>query len=281
MRSLSVFIKQTWILTFEELRELLSRKRSLITLILYLVIVFLFLQLLVKMEEGVFPKLGMLSLQSPGNVALVSKLKSAGLNEALELAVKLSAWPKSFWLFQSFSIFWIPILISMVSCDMISIDIYRGTLRYVLTRTSREAYFVSKFLAHFLVFSFLHLFALVALTINAMITLDAFQFSNYLMPAIKYFLSFQPYLLVILSGTILISSFTRKPMNAFIRIQLFWSVFLFLLLIDPIFSPFYYKVTLGVFAPFEFHLIDSALYSGVWAALFVGIALLGFSRRDI
>lgn len=277
---MQVFLHQVWVLTAAELRELLWRRRSLLSLVLYCLIILLSVGLLFKVQGTLGSGQGHINLDSPQYSALAAALDKLGLRETFTIMLRLSDLPPVLWIFQMFSLLWFPTLVALVSCDAIALDVYRGTLRYLLLRSSRSAYYTAKMVSHFVLYTVLQALSL------AVILAYSFSSSPHgkaesLALAIKYFIVFLPFLWCVLAATLFMSSFARRPMNALIRIHVLWVAFIFIVAVKPWASPLWSRLVLGLFVPFDDYPINTLVGYTMWAALFSVLGLLIFKRRDV
>ena len=131
---LRLFLHQVSVLTLAELRELLWRRRSFLSLILYSLIILLSAWLLFKVHSTLGAGRGTMDLDSPDHSELAKALDKMNARGLFETVLRLGTLPAALWIFQIFSLFWFPMLVGLVSCDCIALDVYRGTLRFVLLR---------------------------------------------------------------------------------------------------------------------------------------------------
>jgi ABC-type transport system involved in multi-copper enzyme maturation permease subunit len=184
------------------------------------------------------------------------------------------------WIFQMFSLLWFPTLVALVSCDAIALDVYRGTLRYVLLRSTRSSYFAAKMVSHFVLYAVLQALSLVVVLVYSL--WDGSQGkAESLRLAVQYFIVFLPFLWCVLAATLFMSSFARRPMNALIRIHVLWVAFIFIVAVEPWASPLWSKLVLGLFVPFDNYPLMTAVGYTLWGALFSLVGLLIFKRRDV
>ena len=125
------FLHQVRVLTFEEIREIFGRRRSLISLVLYVVFLGLMLSSFRSLAANASRIAGTDDLRGRTLDRMLEQLNNAGATEAADI---LMHWPFAVITFQLLCLFCFPSLVSLVSCDMISTDSYRGTLRLLMLR---------------------------------------------------------------------------------------------------------------------------------------------------
>ncbi|MFM1847320.1 MAG: hypothetical protein RL417_794, partial [Pseudomonadota bacterium] len=126
--AMQVFWRHLWVLTTEELFDLVGRKRSALTLILYLIVLIAAMYWFSRAQQRFEPVTNVLAA-APQIEELRFQLSKFGLQDTVDFLIELSRYPAALWMFQLFSLLWLPTVVGLVSCDMISIDIDRGTLR--------------------------------------------------------------------------------------------------------------------------------------------------------
>lgn len=278
---MQLFLHQLAVLTFAELRELLWRRRSLLSLVLYALIILLSVWLLFKVHSTIGTGRGSIDLDSPEHSDFASTLDKMGAREIFRTFLKLSDLPPALWIFQIFSLVWFPTLVGLVSCDSIALDVYRGTLRFVLLRSSRSAYYFSKLLSHFVLYAVLQALSLVMVLGYSLAAVPGTKFGQAFTLALEYFIVFLPFLWCVVAATQFVSSFSRRPMNALIRIHVLWIAFIFVVALVPWASPLWIKILVGLFVPFDNHPLVSAFGYSVWAMLFTLLGSVFFLRRDV
>jgi len=282
MPSLRRFFHQVFVLATEELRDLIFRRRAALSLILYLGVITLVVMSLAYIEEKLWPSMSIFQQDSPERGLILTQFEKYGLRDELELILKIGSLPRPVVIMQLFSLLWFPTLVALVSCDMVSIDLYRGTLRFLLGRTGRAAYYFSKMLAHFALYFLLQVLTLLVLFVTCALKTETFDKPAYVASLLAYFGVFLVFLWFVVATTQFISCWSVRPINAVIRLHLLWVVFLGLLFIYPWASPLNAQAVVGlVAAPFEGAGWRSVSYLACWSALFSLAGLLLFQRRAL
>lgn len=277
---MQVFIRHLWVLTTEELYDLVWRKRSCISLVLYLVVLIGAMYWFSRAQSRFVPLSNVLAV-APQIEELRFQLSKFGLQNTVDFIIELSRYPASLWMFQLFSLVWLPTLVGLVSCDMVSIDIDRGTLRFVLQRSSRLAYYLSKGLAHLVLFLSLQVASMVGLIVICAFTAQDFELGDYLALGARYFIVSIPFILFVVASTEWVSSWSRKPMSAILRLNILWVVFFVLLGWNGDLSPLSQRSLVGLLLPFQEYFVSSMGSLLGWASAFGFLGLVGFLRRDV
>ena len=269
-----------FVLTWEELRELAFRRRSFLSLLLYFGILALCVWGLADLQARMGPA-GAL-LQDPTALDhLRGQLAERGWEDSFHVLLEVAQYPASIWIFQAFCILWFPTLVALVSCDMIAVDIQRGTLRFVLQRSGRIVFYLSKLVAHFLLFVILQLGSVAALIGFASWGAKGFALTDFIEIAWRYFAVFMPFLFFLVTSTAWISSASRRPLNALLKIHLLWLLFIALLFVWPWLSPLESGYTIGLILPFGQYLWPTVMSMSVWGGIFALLGLIGFIWRDV
>jgi ABC-type transport system involved in multi-copper enzyme maturation permease subunit len=275
------FFYHLGILSAEELRELLFRKRSLVALLFYFAVVSGAVWVIISLENSVSPTLGFLRSEQLTSYKFTQWLSRLGLERAFQIGNSMAQIPAPLILFQALSIIWLPAFIGTISADSIAIDRYRNTLRFLISRTSRTSYYLAKIISHFFFYLVLSAASFLMLLAIASFMLPDFYFIDSIRPAFIYVSLLAPYLLALLSAAILVSSLSKNPSNAIVRVQLLWIWLLLILVFVPKLSPFHYLLLAGLIAPFEGFAAFSALGYLVWTISLSMLGLLLFSRQDL
>jgi ABC-type transport system involved in multi-copper enzyme maturation permease subunit len=265
------------VLTIEEMREIFGRRRSLISLVLYVVFLGLMLSSFRSLAANASRIAGTDDLRGRTLDSMLEQLNNAGATEAAEI---LMHWPFAVITFQILCLFCFPSLVSLVSCDMISTDSYRGTLRLLLLRSSRQAYYLSKLIAHVSVYMLLQIVSLLALFLICVTATD-FSTTGFLEASLHYVAVFIPFMLFLVSGTELVSGFCRRPATALFGVHILWIVLLTVTFRFPDFTPFHWRALLGLVLPSGEYLIDSIVRMGIWTVGFTALGLGIFLRREL
>jgi hypothetical protein len=277
---MTTLLRHLWVLATEELYDLLRRKRAVFTLIFYLVILALAVQWFSRLQLRFEPITNVLAA-APQLERLRAQLAQLGLAGTLDFIVELSRYPASLWMFQVFTLLWLPTIVGLVSCDMVAMDIDRGTLRFVLQRSSRLAYYAAKTLAHAALFIGLQLVSFFGLVGWCWFSTPNFALADYVSLSGRYFAVSIPFILFVVASTEWISSWSRRPMSAIIRLNVLWVVFFALLGWRTVLSPLGPHATVGLVLPFAEYFWGSLTSFLGWGFGFAALGLLGFLRREV
>jgi len=268
------FFRQMSILTLDEFKQLLLRKRAIFALILYTGMLFLVFwgisRSRVLMMDAV--KQMKIPLQPAEKMVIEQSLKQFSIPEPWIQKVPIMGAALPLLVYFILSLCTIPFLIPMVSCDMISLDLFRGTQRFLLFRVSRTAYFWSKTLAHFV------LYLLVQSVVLLMLYGFCFFYAREVF-SLKFFwdslhltLRLIPVIVVFLAFIQLISSQIANPVKSLIVSNVGLLVMVILLALKPQLSLFYHPLWGGLFTYKTVSLMKSVLGFGAWSVFFWGIS---------
>jgi len=272
-----ILFNHIYILGREELRELLFRVRSLLSLLLYIGIFLLAIRGFVEADKRVGEAMGQDDRIAEMLAQLIYKLQ---FFQSDDLAREAMSWPLVFPLFQFLVLIWLPTFVAIVSCDMISSDISRGTLRYVMTRTSRTAYFLSKLISHFIMYLVLQTLIYLLLLGGVLLFSDRITFEQAWRPILTYMVVFVPYLFFLVATTQFISALSRKSFSAILKVHLLWLVFM-IMMVQWSDGPLTWRHFLGIVLPFGTLGQESLIAFGLWGIGFVLVGLFFFKRRAI
>lgn len=273
-----LFFHQTFLLLVEEMRDLFFRKRVVLGLLLYGLIFSSLFYSLAKMETLFENKVG-LSLQNEEFLfQIISELR---IPNAYEIVQELGNFPILILVFQLLVVMNLPLIVPFMSNDMLTTDIYRGTLRFLTLRSSRLAYYVSKLLAHVLLYLGIVGLTYVALLIVVAVFHTEFLGLDYLWGALDCLVATLPFIFGLVAGTQLISSICKKPFTALFMCELFWVLNLFILGWEPETSFFHASTLIGTIIPMSSYTPESALRASTWGLGFFTLGYLWFLKREI
>ncbi|MBX7143958.1 MAG: hypothetical protein K1X79_05860 [Oligoflexia bacterium] len=279
--AVGLFARQVLVLCFDELHDLMLRRRSLLSLGFYFLSIAASLWLIFRVQAVLGGGFAHLDTSSPGYQELSRLVRQWGLEEAFAVFVSMSQVPDALWIFQIFSLLWFPTLVALISCDLVSIDIYRGTLRFLLLRTSRAGYFFGKMLSHFLLYVILQALSTALMFLIALRMDPAFTAAETARLGLQYFVVFVPFIWCMLAATQWISSWSRRPMSAMVRAHLMWVIFLVVAVKASWLTPFWSDMVLGMFSPYGAYPLKALLGYAAWGLGFTLLGYLGFARRDV
>jgi ABC-type transport system involved in multi-copper enzyme maturation permease subunit len=174
-----------------------------------------------------------------------------------------------------------PFLILLLSYDKISQEVYDGTLRYLLFRTSRLKIYLAKFLSAAIEIGVITFIALLIALVWGSFKLNNFDFSESFGYGMRFWLIAQPFLWISIAFVLIFSSLFRKPFHALLcsclgllglAILPHWVDY-----VSP-FDSFYLK---GLFVNFSPKLYLSLGFFCFFAALFLGIGFSIFNKKDL
>lgn len=279
--ALGLLLRHIIILCSDELREIMLRRRSLLSLGFYFLSIAASLWLIFRVQTVLGGGFAHIDTGSPGYQELSRLVRQWGLEEAFAVFVSMSQVPDALWIFQIFSLLWFPTLVALISCDLVAIDVYRGTLRFLLLRTSRAGYFFGKMLSHLLLYILLQALSVVLMFFIALRMDPSFTVVETARVALQYFIVFIPFIWCMVAATQWISSWSRRPMNAMVRVHVLWVVFLMVSVKASWLTPFWSDMVLGMFSPYGAYPIKAFLGYLAWGFGFTALGYLGFARRDV
>lgn len=266
-----------WILVLDELTQLFARKRALVSLFLYVVVVGFVVYGISSVDESITSFLKNQNAPKTNVKELVERLREFPQKKMIQT---LLSWPMTLPLFQFFAVVWISELIAVVSCDMISRDRERGTLRFLLLRTSRSALFIGKFLSHFFLYVVLHAISLAVLVGVTLFLSDSLTLKACLEPLLSYSVSLVPLIALTLAITLFASSTSSSIIGALLKIHLLWLPVVVILSYGP-FDLLSWKSIVGIVAPFDDYLVANVVGNGALALCFLGLSFLLFKDAEV
>jgi len=277
----SHFLRQFFILTVDELKELFFRKRALFALILYAGTLILFFWGLSESRKMAGDFVLTLNLPLTQKELLKQSMESFLIPSqwALKFPIFKISLPLLIYFFISVSS--LPFLIPMISCDMISLDLFRGTQRFLLFRVSRAAYFFSKTLAHFLLYFILQLVILVCIIIycayNEISVFNLF----FIKSSLNLTLRVIPLIFLFVSFTQMISSQVKSPVKSLIINNFALLIMMILLAVKPYLSFFYKPLWSGLFSLQVKDVFFSMAGMSLWGGLFMLVSFSLFWRKKL
>lgn len=278
----SLFFRHLTVLTAHELRDLFARRRAVVCMVLYALLGGLVVQQLVRAQQT------MASLGVSGDRELQQGLRhilsfvTTYWGAAPAAAIQqLFDTPMALWAYQALSFLTLPTVASLVSGDAIAVDVQRGTLRFLLLRSSRSAYYCAKLLVHALLYIVLHSVGLLAVVGLSGWHLGQLDSGRWLPSTVRYLVTGAGLAVMLVAVTIAVSSVSRRPLTAILLLQLVWIAAWVLLAVVPMASPFYHPILLGTLAPFAGYLSTALLGYVGWTLGLLALGLIGFRRRNV
>ncbi len=269
------------ILSIFEVKLLFRRRRTLIAFIIYIFSVLSIISSLAYYQKYFQQALLTMNARNSEIRRLLDQNFDYDPQQLQMILDFLSSWPTSFWLYQVVALIFIPSLIALASSDMIAVDRYRETLRYLLLRTSRSSYYFSKVLAHTGVYLCLHIASLLLLLFMLISTGDIHNTDKYLHAVFYQTVVFLPFTICIVSGTAWMSALCKKPQTALLLVHAFWMFCLLILGWYPNLSPFNAPNLIGIVFPAAELVSTAALGLGIWILIFSMIGYTSFVRKDL
>ena len=278
---LAISTYQVLILTLEELHDLLFRRRAMISLILYFLGIGGLVVLIGYLEKRVFTAMPAMADAQTMLPIIRQQMHQFGLGREIDLILRLKDLPGAALIIHILSLLWYPSLVSLISCDMVATDIYRGTLRFLLTRTGRTTYYFSKMAAHFFFYVVIQLLTLLAVYLTCAYAAADFNAKAYLATIAMCMKVFLPYLLFVVATTQYVSCSADKPARVILKLHSLWALFIVLAWLAPLASPLNGEIVLGLIAPFGEHGLLTARMLCLWATGFTAFGLWSLWRRAL
>ncbi len=212
----SFALKQIWPLTVEEIRDIFSKKRSILFFLLYIGMVLLTMKYIANIGNYIE--------ENPRLEGLIKMISAFLVSDNTGKSIDAFLWPIEIYVFQFVTILQLPFWVSMISCDMISTDLYRGTLRFILLRSFKSSYYFSKTFAHFILYALFQLCAVLTFIICWSIMNSDQSFTALIQPCFTMYLLYLVYMLMVITITQTISSFCLKTITSMVGCICFWFI---------------------------------------------------------
>lgn len=271
-------ISQTSALAREEVIDLLRRPRALLSLILHLGMVLLTVKAFLRVDVEVS---SVVSRDDRVAVMVSELLSKLSIVSSQNMATELLSWPLSLPLLQFLLVLWLPTFVTLVSCDMVSTDLSRGTLRFILNRSTRRAYYVSKYLAHCFFHILLQALIFVLFVGATLAITHDVPVDRLFRPALTLFVLSVPYLCFLVAVTEAVSCLSKRPFVAILLLHIFWSVVVGVIIFVRNQPLLRWEYFLGLIVPFQGYGADSFVAFSVWGFALLIIGMLNFQRREV
>lgn len=188
------------------------------------------------------------------------------------------------------TIFGTPFLILILNYDKISQEIYDGTLRYLLFRTSRLEIFLAKFLSGVIETAVITFTALFLALLWGSTQIEKFDFVKSFFHGVRFWFIAQVFLAIFVAFSLLFSSLFKKPFHALLTSFIGFCVMGLIPLFAELhtlpsearfLSPFENFYMQGMLFDFSPQLYQSLGFFGLFTAIFLGIGYAIFYRKDL
>ena len=266
-----------WILGVDEFTQLFFRRRAIIALALYAFVVCFVVYGFHRADHTVN---AYLTEQGMPEMKGDEVLKKMGDLSQLHWAKTILNWPLTFPLFQFLAIFWMTELIAIMSCDIVSGDRERGTLRFLFLRTSRSAFYAGRFLAHLLLYVILHVLSLALLTVVTVWSSEKLTYGDCITPLLAYSWALIPLIILSLCMTLFASSISSSIVGSLLKLHLLWIPVFFVILYDlhPMMS---WRTLTGIVVPLDQFATANILGNVAIALTFFLLGFLIFRRSEV
>jgi hypothetical protein len=276
-----IFFRQFFLLTADELKQLFFRKRVLFTLFMYAGTLLFTFWVLSRSYDFLLTSMDEIQIPPEQKVMLQKTLNHLSFPREMTDRFPILSFPFPLLIYFFVSLSTLPFLTGIISCDMISQDLSRGTQRFLLFRVSRAAYYWSKAVSHFL-FYFIIQWALFGM-LFVLVVCDSKK-----IPSFSFFhqgmnltLRLIPLLLCFLAYTQIISSQFATSAKSYLVNQAGLVLMLLILMIQPVFSFFYSPLWSGLFYSYSFRMAQSFGGFALWAIFFWGTGYFLFHRKRL
>lgn len=265
----------------DELIQIYLRKRALLSLILYFVIIALVIRLFLWIQAKASFGVPHAELYAVLRQRLSEQITNPEILRYLNVLDGLQGLPLALVMLQLFSFFWLPTLVSLLSCDIISLDVSRGTIRFLLLRATRSSYLLGRVLAHTIAGLLIHAVTIGFLYLLSTLLFPSADHSEYLPVSMRYLFVSAPFLFLSVAVASLVSSVTRRALTSLLLIQLVWLGLLLVARIHPLLSPFHPSLLIGFFSPYspEYHIASGGFL--LWGCGFYLLTWLRIKSREM
>lgn len=233
----------------DELIQIYFRRRALLSLIIYFILIAIVMRVFIAIQSRIALTMGPDQLYEAVREALDQQVTGVDLSRYLNIADQVKGLPLSLVLMQLFSFLWLPTLISLLSCDIISLDVSRGTIRFLLLRATRSSYLFGRVAAHTLAGLIIHALTMIFLYLLSVYFAPGHKLAEFWSVCLLYLWVALPFLFLSVAISALVSSFTRRTLVSLLLIQVVWLALMLALRVHPLLSPFQEVLVVGFFNP--------------------------------
>ncbi|MCI5064826.1 ABC transporter permease subunit [bacterium] len=272
---MSLFARHLFILARDEFGQLFSRRRAVVALGLYLLLIGLVTYSLSTLDRTLGDLFQRNGMPQSSSAQIAEQLRNT---PGLATISPVLEWPLQYVFFQIFALFWMTELIAMMSCDIISRDRERGALRFLFLRTTREALYTAKFFVHLAFYAALHFFSLLLLAILVTYRTATFSWNDSVVPVITYTVALLPLISCCVSLAVFCSATSRTVVGSLVKIHFLWLPIFVLLAwqLHPVLS---WRTIVGIIIPFQEYL-QANLFGNLILTLMLFLIGLYFFRRS-
>lgn len=179
------------------------------------------------------------------------------------------------------TIFGTPLLLLLLNYDKIAQEVYDGSFRYILFRTSRRSIYLSKFLGSIVECAIITFIALMTALLWAKWQISDLDLSKSFLYGLRFWTIGQVFLWVFIAFSLMFSTFFQKAFSAL----LVTASALFILFILPFWigyiSPYDLNYLSGLFFPTSPELFQSLITYLIFTLIFLSGGYFWFSRKDL
>lgn len=179
------------------------------------------------------------------------------------------------------TIFGTPLLLVLLNYDKIAQEVYDGTLRYLLFRTSRLSIYLSKFVGSIVECAVITFIALLIALLWATWQVKGLEFGPSFFYGIRFWAIGQVFLWAFIAFSLMFSSFFQKPFTALlVNAAALFGLFVLPFWIGYI-SPYDLNYLSGLFFPNTVELFQALGIYLIFTVIFLSIGYLRFARKDL
>lgn len=275
-------MSKTFILLKDNFIQSFRSKKTVLFLIIYMAVFFLIANAIITFIPGITATIQIMgSVSQEANFAedFVGSMFQGSMDASV-LSYLFSIPLINIALF-IVSIFGTPILILLTKYDLLALESYDHTFRFLLFRTSRFKIYLSRFLSAFLEIFAITFLALIFALIWSAIRVPDFSFSKSLSAGLYFLIVSQFLFAVIIAITMLMSTIVKKPLTALLFTFLALIVLLAVTNLVNYVSPFDSFYIRGLIAGFSLELLKSIISYILFTALFLAAGFIIFKRKNL
>lgn len=274
-----IALRHISILCFEEMRDIFTRMRAVLALALCVGTVGLFAYGFSQFD-GLIGEIAEDQDAQAISTVLLEALKQFEFVKASKLLEHITKWPIVFPLFQFFLVLWLPTFVALVSCDMMTADLARGTLRFLFLKTTPSRYYFAKLLAHLLLYVLIHLISFSLLACLSVSFSQTLTIDDVLVPFRLSVTSFFPFILFLVATLQFVSALSSRSISVLLNIHILWIGLTVLMIVWPD-GPLQGQHFVGVILPHAGYGLDSAIVLTSWSLAFIFLGLFSFRKREV
>ncbi len=275
-------MKHICILIYDNLKHSITNKKSLIFLVLYLGVFFLIASFFLKIQKEIYDQMaiqGISDTMQRGMTQFVTNILRTQNNELLDYLINT---PFINFIIFLVTIFGTPILIVIIKYDIFAQDIYDGSIRFLLFRTTRFKIFISKLISSIIEISIITFIAFISIIVWAKIQINGFDILKSIYSGTNLWVISQVFLTIFISLCCLTSIIVKKPFSSLLVACIIILGFLILPIWFDWVSPFNVYYLRGIFySPGSKKFVFSVFSYLVFTLGFLVSSFVVFNNKDL